>query len=177
MGHPVEIFTSPPPDSCICAICHDVLKDAVGINCGHSFCEECAKACLLTKSCPNCRAAFTSYAPNYTTREFIGSMPVRCHHGQDELNESNKTTRGNDGEAVSNDRCTWTGKCEDLHSHENTCQFKIVTCSIDGCDHTCRRKDMLNHLSEDCFVIHMNLLKQAITEHFEDKIKFLKRRL
>ena len=36
---------------------------------------------------------------------------------------------------------------------------------------------MLNHLSEDCFVIHMNLLKQAITEHFEDKIKFLKRRL
>ena len=173
MGHPVEIFTSPPPDSCICAICHDVLKDAVGINCGHSFCEECAKACLSSGSCPNCRADFTSYVPNYTTREFIGSMAVKCPHGQV---ESSKRARGNDGEAVSseNEMCDWTGKCQDLQTHENVCQIKIVECSIDGCYHKCRWRDMASHLSGDGFVLHMNLMKQSLTVSFENKIDVMK---
>eukprot|EP00956_Cyclotella_meneghiniana_P019178 scaffold32681_cov60-Cyclotella_meneghiniana.AAC.2 len=178
MGHHVEIFTSPPPDSCICAVCHDVLKDAVGINCGHSFCEECAKVCLPTKACPNCRADFTSYAPNFTAREFIGSMEVRCIHGHDEQDEEmRKRARGNDGAVVVaewNGGCRWTGKCQDLQTHENTCQFKIVTCSIDGCNHECPRKDIAAHLSGDGFVHHMNLMKQSITASYKGKLEDMK---
>ena len=181
MGHHVEIFTSPPPESCICAVCHDVLKDAVGINCGHSFCEECAKVCLPTKACPNCRADFTSYAPNFTTREWIGSMPVKCIHGHDEQDEeARKRARGNDGEVVvaaSNSGCTWSGKCQDLQTHENTCQFKIVTCSIDGCNHECPRRDMAAHLSGGGLVLHMNLMKQSITASYENKIQDMKHQM
>ena len=175
MGHPVEIFTSPPSQSCICAVCLDILKDAVGINCGHSFCEECAKDCLSSKSCPKCRADFTSYVPNYTLREFIGSVAVKCPHGEND--DYNKRAKSNNGEAMTspNERCNWTGNCQDLQTHENVCQFKIISCSIDGCNHPCLKKYMANHMSGDGFVHHMNLMKQSITESYENKMEDMKK--
>ena len=33
-----DIFASEPAGRFICAICHDVLKDACALNCGHTFC-------------------------------------------------------------------------------------------------------------------------------------------
>jgi hypothetical protein len=137
MGHHVEIFTTPPPDSCICAICHDVFKDpsifeADTKSCGHTFCDDCAKD---ISSCPTCRKEVNGTVPNFFARETIGALEVKCPT-QFEVNQSNKRARGNEGEVVpTSDMCGWVGKCEFLHDHENVCQFKLVTCEIEGCDH------------------------------------------
>ena len=171
MGFAVDIFTSQPPACYECAVCHDVLQSAVSFKeCGHSFCEECAKACLRSKTCPNCRVEVTGFIPNFIVRESIGSIEVNCPNGCD---ESNKRARGDDGEAVpSTVGCTWTGMCQDLQNHENVCDFKMITCSIDGCNHECRRKDMNSHLSGgNGFLLHMNLMKQSITASYESKMK------
>lgn len=141
-------------DSCKCAICHDILQDAVAFKeCGHSLCDECSKPCLTSKSCPTCRVAITSTNPNYIVRELIELIEVKCPHGSCDAGSdgSAKRRRGNDGGTVttlsSSDTCGWTGKCIDLPAHEKTCEFKVVTCTLDGCNHQCRRKDMNNHLS------------------------------
>jgi hypothetical protein len=43
----------------------------------------------------------------------------------------------------------------------------MVTCMVDGCDHTsCLQKDMNSHLSGEGHIRHMILMKQSITESF-----------
>jgi len=178
MGHPTDIFLSPPPDSSTCAICHDVLQDAVSMKeCGHTFCDGCAKTCLQTntKSCPNCRVKVTGCIPNFFARESIGAMQVKCPHGRnDNDEEESKRRRGNDGDALPAEGCTWTGRCEDFHNHDKACEFKIITCDLDGCDHECRRKDMDSHLSGGGFLRHMNLMKQSITASYDSKMEAMK---
>eukprot|EP00956_Cyclotella_meneghiniana_P018429 scaffold30656_cov62-Cyclotella_meneghiniana.AAC.5 len=173
MGHAVDIFTSQPPACYHCAVCHDVLQSAVSFKeCGHSFCEECAEAC---DTCPHCRVEVltTGFNPNFIVREAIGSMEVKCPNRGD---VSNKRARGNDGEAVpvSADGCNWKGKCEELENHEKVCDFEIIRCSIDGCNHECLRKDMSEHLSGgNGFLLHMNLMKQSITTSYEAKMRVM----
>jgi hypothetical protein len=163
MGHPVDIFATPPPDSYICAICHDILKDPVSFKCGHTYCDGCARACLSSGTCPNCRTAVNDIIPSYILREVIGSMYVNCPNGN----------ICNNGESVaSGDCCNWSGKCQDLQTHDKTCEFKVITCTVNGCDHECRRKDMTKHLSGEGFLRHMELMKLSIeTEHKKDMTK------
>jgi hypothetical protein len=67
MGYPVEIFATPSPDSSTCAICHEILEDAVSM-------KECY-------SCPNCHTAVTGTNPNYYARESIGALEIKCLNG------------------------------------------------------------------------------------------------
>lgn len=169
MGYPIEIFTSPPSDSCICPICHDVLKDAVSFkNCGHTFCDDCvrrlghnAHIMCMTEICPTCRIEIgpIDYVPNYIVRDMIESLKVGCLR---ENNRTNKCVKTNDGEFLPNtrNRCTWTGRCADLHTHDDVCPFQIVSCVFQGCYHQCQRKDMNDHLLNELFS-HMNMMKNT----------------
>ena len=164
MGHLTEIFSSPPPDRDICAICHDVLKNAVSMKeCGHTFCETCADACIQTRTCPNCRVAVTGTNPNFHARESIESMDVICPNGNSDQGtvQANSRRRGNDGEIVQDERCNWKGHLKDLENHEESCTFKIIPCAVDGCNHLCRRKDMDAHLSGGGLLYHIGLMKQS----------------
>ena len=140
MGYSTDKFCSTPADSFICAICHDVLKDACALNCGHTFCAECIESCRASSnnpSCPNCRVVVTSSNPNYIVREVIGGLSVRCPDSEE---------------------CEWNGQINDIDSHGNTCMFKTITCEVEGCDHTCQRKDMADHASNtDVKFKHMEL--------------------
>jgi hypothetical protein len=104
--------------------------------------------------------------PNFFARETIGALEVKCPT-QFEVNESNKRARGNEGEVVpTSDGCGWVGKCVDLGDHGKVCQFKLVTCEIEGCDHQCRRKDMKSHLSDD-LIHHMKLMRDSADKKAE----------
>ena len=143
MGYSTDIFSSEPAEGFICAICHDVLKDACSLNCGHTFCAECIEcASSNNPSCPNCRVTVKSSNPNFAMRDVVGSLALKqCPD------------------------CNWTGQLKDLESHENTCMFKIVTCDVEGCNHTCQRKDIGEHTSNTVVMIrhlelkYVNMLK------------------
>lgn len=63
---------------------------------------------------------------------------------------------------------------QDLKAHDDTCQFKIIACTIDGCGHECRRKDMGDHLSGGGFLQHLDMMKRSITASCNEKIDTLK---
>lgn len=130
MGHRIEIFSSPPPDSCICTICHNVLKDPSSFNenCRHTFCDEYAQECLPRKCSPTCRKQVSGTTPNYFARDAIWLMQVKCPN-QHEVDGSNKRAKGNEGKALAAlGGCGWVGKREDLQDHEKVCSFKLVIC-------------------------------------------------
>ena len=124
MGYSTDIFSSEPSESCSCAICHDVLKNACSLNCGHTFCAECITSCCASNnnpSCPNCRVDIISANPNYAMRDVIGELAVKCPDSEE---------------------CEWTGEVKDIESHGNTCMFKTIVCDVEECNHMCQRKDM-----------------------------------
>ena len=140
MGYSTDKFCSTPADSFICAICHDVLKDACALNCGHTFCAECIASCRASSnnpSCPNCRVTVTSSKPNYVVRDVIGELTVNCPDSKE---------------------CEWRGQVKDIDSHGNTCMFKTIVCDVEGCNHMCQRKDMGDHTSNTIVMIrHLEL--------------------
>ncbi|XP_060769679.1 E3 ubiquitin/ISG15 ligase TRIM25-like [Neoarius graeffei] len=61
-----EASISVAQDQFMCPVCLDLLKDAVTISCGHSFCKACINGCWDQEdqkgvySCPQCRDTFTT---------------------------------------------------------------------------------------------------------------------
>lgn len=156
MGHSTDIFLNDPADSCICAICHDVLKDASSLtDCGHSFCAECINSLYFNSSelsCPTCRTAVTgSTNPNYAVRGIIDALEVSCPDGGTE--------------------CGWLGKIGELESHSSECLYKTITCGIEGCTHKCQRKDMDAHRSSnEALFKHMELKHERKMSEMEAKL-------
>jgi hypothetical protein len=181
MGHPVDIFVSAPPDSCKWAVCHDILQDAVVMKeCGHSFCAVCAEASLEASynRCPTCRVFVSGLVPNFSMRQTVELMVVRCPGGEDDAFDdgSRQRRRGENGETVTADvRCDWTGQCKDLIKHEDDCGFKIIKCDIEGCDHECRRQDMIQHHScAGSLRCHLKLMHQTVTSSYKNEMQVMK---
>jgi len=154
MGHSTDIFLDKPADTCICAVCHDVLKDASSLSCGHSFCTECIDSLYLmdSPSCPTCRTDITSTNPNYVVRGIIDALDVTCPDGGDE--------------------CGWKGKVGELQSHGDICMYKVIECGIEGCIHTCQRKDMAAHRSSnEALLQHMELKYERKMNEMEAKYR------
>ena len=152
MGYSTDIFASEPSEGFICAICHDVLKDACALNCGHTFCGGCIDTCRASSnnpSCPNCRVAVTSSNPNYAIKDVIGELAVKCPDSEE---------------------CEWTGQVKDLESHGKMCMFKTILCDVQGCDHTCQRKNMGDHTSDTGVKFkHMELKYDKKLKEIEEK--------
>lgn len=201
------MFVERPSGGCICAICHDVLQDASALNCGHTFCNECIKSLgggAGGKVCPNCRVAVTSSNPNYAVRDIIDAMQVRCplnlgvdgggddnsngdsYHDHEEGNAdgggnacSKKRKRDNDGDVPRG--CSWTGQLQNLRDHEGICGFKVISCSVEGCQHSCMRKDMVEHLSGTAgAVMHLSLSYErklaAMEGSYERKLRDIEKK-
>jgi hypothetical protein len=99
-------------------------------------------------------------------------MEVKCPHGGDDVNaESNKRARGNDGDAVAQDGCNWTGKCHELNKYNEKCELTVITCCLDGCGHECSRRDMVKHLSGEGFLRHMNLMKACYDKKIDNNTR------
>eukprot|EP01006_Ploeotia_vitrea_P049081 TRINITY_DN67307_c3_g10_i1.p1 TRINITY_DN67307_c3_g10~~TRINITY_DN67307_c3_g10_i1.p1 ORF type:complete len:352 (-),score=40.31 TRINITY_DN67307_c3_g10_i1:865-1884(-) len=53
-----------------CAICFELMEDAMMTSCGHSFCTTCCLS-YAKSTCPTCRAKVDFVIPNYFVRELI----------------------------------------------------------------------------------------------------------
>jgi hypothetical protein len=42
--------------------------------------------------------------------------------------------------------CQWIGKLKDLEMHVNKCEFKVVTCPLNGCAFRCKRMYLKEHM-------------------------------
>lgn len=175
MGHPTDIFIELSSNNCICAICHDVLEDASSLKeCGHTFCDACIRDLESHSSpCPNCRAVVRGANANYILRDVIESMQVRCPDAED--GNSNKRKRDeNDREETANSGCNWKGQLKDLKDHESVCGYKIVPCTVDGCTHTCRRRDIESHLSSGTgMMMHMDLKLSAMEQRHKTDMRLM----
>ncbi|KAL1277308.1 hypothetical protein QQF64_023981, partial [Cirrhinus molitorella] len=79
----------------MCAVCLDLLKDPVTIQCGHSYCKSCIKGCwdqedqIRVYSCPQCRQTFSprpALARNTMLAEVVEKLkktklPADCNAG------------------------------------------------------------------------------------------------
>uniref|UniRef100_A0A673JHF1 E3 ubiquitin/ISG15 ligase TRIM25-like n=1 Tax=Sinocyclocheilus rhinocerous TaxID=307959 RepID=A0A673JHF1_9TELE len=79
----------------MCAVCLDLLKDPVTIQCGHSYCKSCITGCwdqedqMRVYSCPQCRQTFSprpALARNTMLAELVEKLkktelPADCYAG------------------------------------------------------------------------------------------------
>ena len=196
MGHPTDIFLKTPDDSIICSICFEVLEDPASFKeCGHTFCEDCIKACLSSanRTCPTCRkSAHTGSNPNYSLRDIIDKLEVRCpnlllggdnsdsdsDNGSSSSNPPSKRLKTTGEENDINDElndnetgCDWKGTVGMLSQHVgNDCLFATIECGEEGCKHSCQRRHMAEHKSSQRgLLMHMELKYQNKLKAMEMK--------
>ncbi len=72
-------FVRPVNEAFCCSICYCVMVDPTSTSCGHTFCKACLQTALSNAStCPTCRGQARPIAPNFTVKQLIGSLEVRC---------------------------------------------------------------------------------------------------
>ena len=130
---------------------------------------------LTFRICPTCRVETSGRIPNYFARDSVDELQVICPEvGVDNKDGNKKRKRDDDATNVVNGGCNWKGPLKDLIRHEeNECDYKTVKCTVDGCGHTCLRKEeMESHLvSGQSFLTHIGLMKQSMEDKYEQKIK------
>ena len=102
-----------------CAICLDIVEDAVETSCCHQlFCESCVKG---IQDCPLCRKNLVT-SVNHVIRRMVGTLKKPCDYCQSMFQRAN------------------------LSSHIDVCSKKPVSCLVNGCDYNGNREKTLNHL-------------------------------
>ena len=132
MGHPTDIFLKTPDDSIICSICFEVLEDPASFKeCGHTFCAKCISACLSSAgTCPTCRkSAHTGSNPNYSLRDIIDKLEVRCPNNSLLLGSDDSDCDSDNGSNnPPSKRLKTTGETneisDELNNNEMSCNWK-----------------------------------------------------
>ena len=109
-GIPSDRFTE-NVDNYLCAICREVYRLPVSINCGHTFCYMCLNRSELNfkNQCPQCRTIIIQSVPSYDLRMKINGFHMRCLY----------TEYG----------CTFTDACSRIEEHEVSCEYKHTECN------------------------------------------------
>ena len=138
-------FVNPPPDRCICNICHLPSRDAymTGQCCeGQTICKSCLHQWQKTAGnmkCPVCREETGDFHPNYHMKREIKSLHIYCtnkekgYEWQGELNDISNHLGNSDGcrfeEVKCPNRCKKIIQREYLTSHiKNRCLRRKVNC-------------------------------------------------
>ncbi|XP_077382379.1 E3 ubiquitin-protein ligase NRDP1 isoform X2 [Festucalex cinctus] len=141
MGYDLERFVGYVNEGLLCCVCRDVLRRPLQAPCEHAFCSACISSWLLHHhTCPEDRQPLDvgSLKPLYRyMRNDLNRLQIRC------------VNAGQGCEAV----CS----LESLHTHEEECDFALVSCSNSGGDYVCyhcgcptqvERRGLEAHLSE-----------------------------
>jgi hypothetical protein len=112
-----ERFVSSNEDY-ICGICLNVYRNAMTLQCGHTFCYDCSRQ---INRCAICRALASDFVPDYAKRMHILGLTVHCNH------------KG----------CPVTDSLRTIQHHEQVCDYKVVACN--DCKTDVCRKDYQDH--------------------------------
>ena len=131
-------FVNPPPDRCICNICHLPSRDAymTGQCCeGQTICKSCLDQWQKTvgnMKCPVCREETGGFSENFPIKREIKSLHIYC---------TNKE-KG----------CGLQGELNDINNHlsnSDGCQFEEVKCSNE-CGKMIQRPYLTSHAETEC---------------------------
>ncbi|XP_074539829.1 E3 ubiquitin-protein ligase PDZRN3-B isoform X2 [Halichoeres trimaculatus] len=132
MGYDLERFVGYVNEGLLCCVCRDVLERPLQAPCEHAYCSACISSWLLHHhSCPEDRLPLDvgSLKPLYRyMRNDLNRLQIRCV---------------NAGQG-----CEMVCSLENLHTHEDECEFAFVSCSNTGCPVQVERRGLEAHLSE-----------------------------
>ncbi|XP_039661671.1 RING finger protein 151 isoform X2 [Perca fluviatilis] len=132
MGYDLERFVGYVNEGLLCCVCRDVLERPLQAPCEHAYCSACISSWLVHHhSCPEDRLPLDlgSLKPLYRyMRNDLNRLQIRC------------VNAGQGCEVV----CC----LENLHTHEDECEFAFISCSNTGCPVQVERRGLEAHLSE-----------------------------
>ncbi|XP_037130424.1 RING finger protein 151 isoform X2 [Syngnathus acus] len=132
MGYDLERFVGYVNEGLLCCVCRDVLRRPLQAPCEHAFCSACISSWLLHHhTCPEDRQPLDvgSLKPLYRyMRNDLNRLQIRCVN--------------------SSQGCEAVCSLENLHTHEEECDFAFVSCSNSGCPAQVERRGLEAHLSE-----------------------------
>lgn len=138
MGYNVQIFADDIDENLLCAICSQVLQDAVVTPCGHSFCQVCLEYWLSKPgciTCPHCRSAVLlgQAKPVLALRNLIFNLRIHCIY----------QNRG----------CNSVVKLDECMRHRDECGYAPIKCA--GCKKDLNKADLPEHQIRCEAISHM----------------------
>jgi len=129
-----------------CVICLQVADEPVRCSgmCAGVFCNGCMQQALTRRSnCPTCDIE-TSNVPrrDVVLRNQIMNNQVFCFNDGTDILTTRSTRKR---KAAADDKCTWTGKYDQLAAHLNQCDYGIVKCNNNGCTAKVVRCKLMEH--------------------------------
>ncbi|XP_018416715.1 PREDICTED: RING finger protein 151 [Nanorana parkeri] len=131
-GYDLDIFAENPDDDLLCSICRGVLRCPVMVSCSHIFCRKCILQWLKRQqTCPCCRTEVKGklFVQMHKLKKRINRLQVKCP------NEANG--------------CPATFPLSRTEEHAESCAFRLLCCSNEGCPAEVLRKDICEH-SQSC---------------------------
>jgi hypothetical protein len=134
------------------------------------------QALTRRKSCPLCNKAKITASRDVVLKNQILKQQVYCinratdpHTATASANTNNNKKR----KATSNEKCSWTGKYDDLRAHLNVCEYEVIDCSNDGCVDKLERREIethrqvCNHRIAQCDHCNADIKATAMPDHLQ----------
>ncbi|XP_077986633.1 TNF receptor-associated factor 2-like isoform X2 [Glandiceps talaboti] len=140
----------------LCNHCLKVLKDPVQTFCGHRFCRKCLEQMLTSKDNIQCKAC--------REEENLDSIL-----SLEETNNDRAILRELNSRQVRcpKNGCDWSGLYKKYdQDHESSCPLALIKCLNTGCKTGIRRKDLAEHLLNDC------VMRQVECQYCKAEISF-----
>lgn len=129
IGWSAERFEEVPKDV-ICLLCMQVVREAMTLNCAHTYCQSCILSNELhfKNKCPTCLNSVSQLVPDFAIRMKVNGMTLCCSYKEHGCPTKLALLR--------------------ISSHEESCSFRPIECKA------CLKKipscHMVSHQSDEC---------------------------